>query len=415
MITTIDPSRIRPNSRQILLLSWLDIVSRAIFMYHYEREKGGTPVLDENSKQEMFNKMKERKGEVKTVRKIVGIIALVALIVIAIIGFSGYNYITTALQPMDPESNEKIDVEIPMGSGITLISSLLEEKGIIKDARIFKYYTKFKNESAFQAGSYSLTKSMTMDELIESLKTGRVYREPVFTMTVPEGLTLEQIAEVVEKNTSHSAEKFLEQVTDASYIEQLMVEFPNLLTESILGANIRHALEGYLYPATYPFYEESPTIDEIVNTMLVAMNTIVSEYAPILEEREMTVHELLTFASLLEEEATAQTDRETIASVFYNRMDIAMPLQTDPTVLYALGSHKERVLYEDLEVDNPYNTYQNVGLPPGPIAGAGKTSIEATLNPSETNYLYFLADKEGTNHFAKSYDEHLANIEKYLR
>lgn len=247
------------------------------------------------------------------------------------------------------------------------------------------------------------------------LKTGRVYREPVFTMTVPEGLTLEQIAEIVEKNTSHSAEKFMEQVTDASYIEQLMAEFPNLLTESILGANIRHPLEGYLYPATYPFYEENPTIDEIINTMLVAMNTIVSEYTPVLEEREMTVHELLTFASLLEEEATAQTDRETIASVFYNRMDIAMPLQTDPTVLYALGSHKDRVLYEDLEVDNPYNTYQNVGLPPGPIAGAGKTSIEATLNPSKTDYLYFLADKEGTNHFAKSYDDHLANIEKYLR
>ncbi|MGN7476735.1 endolytic transglycosylase MltG [Solibacillus silvestris] len=372
-------------------------------------------MLDENSKQEMFNKMKERKGEVKTVRKIVGLIALVALIVIAVAGYSGYNYVKSALQPMDPESNEKIDVEIPMGSGITLISSILEEKGIIKDARIFKYYTKFKNESEFQAGDYSLTQSMTLDEIIESLKTGRVYREPVFTITVPEGLTLEQIAEIVQKNTSHRAEDFMKKVTDASYIEQLMSEYPDLLTENILNENIRHALEGYLYPATYPFYEEKPSIDEIVNTMLSATNTIVSEYTPILEDREMTVHELLTFASLLEEEATAQTDRETIASVFYNRMGIDMPLQTDPTVLYALGSHKDRVLYEDLEIDNPYNTYVNVGLPPGPIAGAGKTSIEAALNPSQTDYLYFLADKEGTNHFAKSYDEHLANIEKYLR
>jgi UPF0755 protein len=145
------------------------------------------------------------------------------------------------------------------------------------------------------------------------------------------------------------------------------------------------------------------------------MNNIVSEYTAVLAENETSVHELLTFASLLEEEATAQTDRETIASVFYNRMDIGMPLQTDPTVLYAIGSHKDRVLYEDLEIQNPYNTYVNTGLPPGPIAGAGKTSIDASLNPSQTDYLYFLADKEGTNHFAKSYDEHLANIEKYLR
>ncbi|MEK3766497.1 endolytic transglycosylase MltG [Solibacillus sp. FSL K6-4121] len=363
----------------------------------------------------MFNKMNERKGEVKTVRKIVGIIALVVLIIIAIAGYSGYNYVTSALEPMDPESNKQIEVEIPMGSGITLISSILEDKGIIKDARIFKYYTKFKNESAFQAGDYSLTQSMTLDEIIESLKTGRVYREPAFTMTIPEGLTLEQVASVIQKNTSHKAEDFMKKVTDVAYVEQLMTEYPDLLTENILNENIRHALEGYLYPATYPFYEENPSIEEIVKTMLTSMNTIVSEYTPILEEREMTVHELLTFASLLEEEATAQTDRETIASVFYNRMDIDMPLQTDPTVLYALGSHKDRVLYEDLEVDNPYNTYQNVGLPPGPIAGAGKTSIEAALNPSQTDYLYFLADKEGTNHFAKSYDEHLANIEKYLR
>lgn len=384
-------------------------------MYHNEREKGGTPVLNENSKQEMFKKMKERKGEVKTVRKIVGIIALVVLIVIAIAGYSSYSYITSALEPVDPESNKKIEVEIPMGSGITSISSILEQKGIIKDASIFKYYTKFKNESDFQAGNYSLTQSMTLDEIIESLKTGRVYREPVFTMTVPEGLTLEQIANVIEKNTSHSAEKFMERVTNQSFIEQMMTEYPELLTEDILNENVRYALEGYLYPATYPFYEKDPTLDDIIKTMLTSMNTIVSEYTTVLAEKEMSVHEFLTFASLLEEEATAQTDRETIASVFYNRMNINMPLQTDPTVLYALGTHKDRVLYEDLEVKNPYNTYVNVGLPPGPIAGAGKTSIEATLNPTETEYLYFLADKEGTNHFAKSYDEHLANIKKYLR
>ncbi len=372
-------------------------------------------MLDEEKKQEMFKKMKEKKGEIRTVRRVVSIIAVVALVVLVIIGVSGYNYISSALEPVDPESNDIIAVEIPMGSGITVISSILEKNEIIKDAKIFKYYTKFKNESEFQAGNYSLTKSMTLDEIIESLKTGRVYREPVFTMTVPEGLTLDQIAKIVEKNTSHSAEKFMAKATDQTFIKQMMAEYPELLTEDILKENVRYALEGYLYPATYPFFEENPTIEEIIETMLDATNTIVSDFKVVLEEKQMTVHELLTFASLLEEEATAQTDRETIASVFFNRIAVNMPLQTDPTVLYALGSHKERVLYEDLEVENPYNTYQNVGLPPGPIAGSGKVSIEAALNPSQTDYLYFLADKEGTNHFAKSYDEHLVNIEKYLK
>lgn len=149
-------------------------------------------MLEEEKKQQMFKKMKERKGEVRTVRRIVAIIALVALIILAVVGYTGYNYVTSALQPVDPESNDIIEVEIPMGSGITLISSILEKNGIIKNAKIFKYYTKFKNESEFQAGNYSLTKSMTLDEIIESLKTGRVYREPVFTMTIPEGLTLDR-------------------------------------------------------------------------------------------------------------------------------------------------------------------------------------------------------------------------------
>ncbi|MEG0471236.1 MAG: endolytic transglycosylase MltG [Solibacillus sp.] len=372
-------------------------------------------MINDDQKQEMFKKMKDRKGEIKIVRKIVLVVALIALILVSIGGYSAYSYISSALKPVNPESDKKIEIEIPMGSGITLISKILEDNKIVQDARIFKYYTKFKNESEFQAGNYSLTQSMTLDEIIESLKTGKVYREPVFAMTIPEGLTLEQVSKIVEKNTQHKAADFMKKVTDEAYIKQLMTDYPELLTEAILGENVRFALEGYLYPATYSFFEENPSLDQIIKKMLSTTDAVVSEFKTVLLEKEMSVHELLTFASLLEEEATAKTDRETIASVFYNRMAIDMMLQTDPTVLYALGSHKDRVLYEDLEVENAYNTYKNVGLPPGPIAGAGKSSIEATLNPSQTDYLYFLADKEGTNHFAKTYEEHLVNIDKYLR
>lgn len=362
-----------------------------------------------------YEKMKKRKSEVKIVRRIVLMITLVIVLVGAIGGFSAYSYITSALEPVNPESAEQISIEIPMGSGVTLISTILEENGIVKNAQIFKYYAKFKNESQFQAGNYTMTQAMTLDEIIESLKTGKVYREPVFTMTIPEGLTLEQMAAIVEKNTTYTAQEFMTRVTERAFIDEMMVEFPDLLTDAIFDSNIRYALEGYLFPATYSYFEENPALDDIIRDMLKATNSLLAELGVEAGTGDFDVHELLTFASLLEEEATAQTDRETIASVFYNRLNIDMPLQTDPTVLYALGSHKDRVLYADLEVENAYNTYKNKGLPPGPIAGAGKMSIEAALNPTKTEYFYFLADKEGINHFAKTYDEHLANIEKYLR
>jgi len=376
---------------------------------------GGKPVDNGSKKQEMFSKMQERKSEVKIVRKIVAIIAIVFVLLLVIVGFLGYNYVKSALKPVDPDSTKTIAVEVPIGSSLSSISALLEKKGVIKDARVFKYYAKFKNESQFQAGNYDLTKAMTLDELIKSLKTGKVYRKPVFTMTIPEGLTLEQIGNIVEKKTPYTQKEFMDLVTSDAFVQQMMVNYPELVTDAVLADNIRYDLEGYLFPATYSYFEEKPSLESIVEEMIGAMDKVVKNYSDLLAEKQMSVHQLVTFASLLEEEATAQTDRETIASVFYNRLDQGMPLQTDPTVLYALGSHKNRVLYEDLEVENAYNTYKNKGLPPGPIAGAGKSSIEAALNPSSTNYLYFLADKEGVNHFSKTYDEHLQKVEKYLR
>ncbi|MCL1694965.1 MULTISPECIES: endolytic transglycosylase MltG [unclassified Lysinibacillus] len=368
-----------------------------------------------SKKQEMFSKMQERKSEVKIVRKIVAIVAIAFVLIAGIVGLFGYNYVKSALKPVDPDATKTIAVEVPIGSTLSSISTLLEDKGVIKNARVFKYYAKFKNESQFQAGNYALTQAMTLDELIESLKTGKVYRKPVFTMTVPEGLTLEQIGKVVEKKTPYTQKEFMDLVTSNAFVQQMKAKYPELVTDAVLADNVRYDLEGYLFPATYSYFEEKPSLESIVDEMVGAMDKVVKDYRDVLTEKKMSVHQLLTFASLLEREATAQTDRETIASVFYNRIEKGMPLQTDPTVLYALGSHKDRVLYKDLEVDNAYNTYKNKGLPPGPIAGAGKTSIEAVLNPSTTDYFYFLADKKGINHFSKTYDEHLQKVDKYLK
>src|SRR5690606_13665180 len=161
-----------------------------------------------------------------------------------------------------------------------------------------------------------------------------------------------------------------------------------------------------------PFYEEKPSIESIVETMLEQTDKVLAKYVGELEGNQYldSTHKLLTMASLIEEEATEQTDREQISSVFYDRLDEGMPLQTDPTVLYALGEHKDRVLYEHLEVNSPYYTYQVKGLTPGPIANAGESSLEAALNPDETDYLYFLATPTGEVLFSKTLDEH--NVKK---
>ena len=211
-------------------------------------DRGGKPVENETKKEIMFNRMKEKKKEVKIVRRIVLAIVLIVLIGGGIAAYSGYNYVKSALQPMDENSEKVITITVEIGSNLDSIATLLEKNEIIKDARIFKYYAKFNNESDFQAGDYGLTQAMTLDELIESLKTGKVYREPVFTMTVPEGLTLGQIAAVVEKRTAHSAEDFLELVKDPVFIDEMINKYPTLLTEEVKGENVRYAFEGYLYP-----------------------------------------------------------------------------------------------------------------------------------------------------------------------
>lgn len=355
-----------------------------------------------------------RKKEARTVRKVVTFTAIAFFSIGLLISAILYFYVKGGLKAYDAKDDSEITVEIPIGSGLTLISKKLEEAGVIKDARIFKYYAKFNNESQFQAGTYQLTKSMTPDELIESLKTGKVYRKPIFTMTIPEGLTIEQIGEIVEKNTEITKDEFVDYVNKPETVDHLMELYPNIVTEEVKNEQIRTPLEGYLFPATYPFYEENPSVEDIVLTMMEGTAMNVTPYLDYLESNDKTVHWLLTFASLLEREATATADRESIASVFYNRLEADMPLQTDPTVLYALGEHKDRVLYKDLEIDNPYNTYQNKGLPPGPIAAPGRSSIEAVTDPADTNYLYFLADKDGNNHFTDSYEQHLINRDKYI-
>jgi UPF0755 protein len=372
---------------------------------------------DNESKKDLYKKnLQERHREAKTIRKIVFIVFIVILVVLSGIIGGGYLYIKSALEPVDPTNKEPIEVTIPIGSSPTAIARILEENDIVKHAKVFRYYTKFKNESGFQAGEYTFNQSMNFDQIIESLKSGILMGEPAFKLVIPEGKQLEEIATIIAEQTGYTKEEIMEKVDDPTYVKDLISRFPNTLSEEILNKDIKHPLEGYLFPATYPFYEKKPSIESIVETMLEQTDKILVKYVGLLEGNNYidSTHKLLTMASLIEEEATAQTDREQISSVFYNRLDDGMPLQTDPTVLYALGEHKKRVLYDHLEVNSPYNTYKNQGLTPGPIANAGESSLSAALNPAETDYLYFLAAPTGEVYYSKTLDEHNAKKAQYI-
>ncbi len=367
-----------------------------------------------SNENKLTNKLLEKQSEAKIVRRIVLIIFIITLLILSGIVGGGYLYIKSALQPVNPESTKQVEVSIPIGSSPTKIANILEENGIVKNAKIFRYYTKFKNESGFQAGEYKLTPSMTFEEIIASLKTGKIIEEVKFTLTIPEGKQLVQIAKIIGEKTNQGEEEVFNKFNDEKFIAELMKLYPSVLTNEILHEDILYPLEGYLFPATYPFYKENPTIEDIVKTMLDKTEEILIKYQGLADEKDMSPHQLLTMASLIEEEATAQTDRQKISSVFYNRINIDMPLQTDPTVIYALGEHVDRVLYDHLEIDSPYNTYKVRGLPPGPIANAGEMSIEAALNPSETDYLYFLATSTGEVIFTRTLKEHNREKAKHI-
>lgn len=364
------------------------------------------------SKKTFEKKLQEKRDQAKKVRKIV--LSISAAIVVAIAAAAGgaFFYIKSALEPMDLTNEEPIHINIPRGSTVSDIAEILESKELIKNSRIFRYYVRFQNVSGFQAGDFNLKKSMGTAEIIDKLTKGE--NEVAFQLIVPEGRQLDQIADTIAENTDYSIDEIMKTLDNREFINELKEKYPETITDEIFNKNIKHPLEGYLYPATYPFYNPKASLKDIITRMVSETDKQVKNYKAIMDERKMSVHQTLTMASLIEEEATAKADRQKISSVFYNRLQQDMPLQTDPTVLYALGEHKERVVYKDLEVNSPFNTYKNKGLTPGPIANAGTTSWEAALNPENTDFVYFLAKKDGEVVFTKTLEEHNAAKEKFI-
>lgn len=367
-----------------------------------EKKKEKLQHQTQSNQEEQFEDEEARSSffGLKVVLITLGVIFLLGA---SVAGIGGY-YIYSSLQPMDPESEELIQVNVPMGSSGAKIASILKEHQLIKDEKIFYYYIRYKGASGFQAGEYYLSPASSPDEIIEQLKDGRVYVDSV-RFTIAEGLSVEQIARHLEKEGLVNAERFLQVVNEGDFSQ---FSFLHDIPES---ADRKYRLEGFLFPETYDV-AKGATEEEIISLMLRQFEKeLKEEWLAELDKRGMSLYDAVNLASIVEREAVLDEERKTIAGVFTNRLNDDWLLQSCATVQFVLGKQRDRLLFEDLEVESPYNTYINPGLPPSPIANPGRASLEAVIYPEEHDYYFFVTKKDGSgaHHFAKTYEEHLSN------
>lgn len=364
-------------------------------------------------KQEEYRRKASREKENRMVSKIVTIVVVALLIMGTILAFSIYRYVSSGLKPLDANNSEKVAVEIPQGSSNKAIGEILEKDNVIKSGMIFNYYTKFNNLTGFQAGKYNLSPDMTLDEISEALVNGTGGAADV-KLTIPEGYDVDQIGDAIEKNLKIKKKDFLALMENDEFFEELHKKYPQLLDSAAEAEGVRYRLEGYLFPATYDYYQGTD-LETFVTSMVDKTNSVMSPYYQTITDKGLTVQHVLTLASLVEKEGNNESDRRKIAQVFFNRLAVDMPIQSDISILYALGEHKELVTYKDLEVDSPYNLYTNRGYGPGPFDNPSEQSIKAVLNPQSNDYYYFVADvSTGQVYYAQTLEEHNALVEEHV-
>lgn len=374
-----------------------------------EEHKKHSLISDTDTKRDI------RKKETSIIKKIMKYFMIALLVIVLVGGFFTWNYIKGETQPVDTAQTELVAFEIEQGASVKEVSKALEKEGIIRNSKLFNFYLKFKNVSGFKSGLYHVSKSMTLDEIIAELSgQGKDKDQNATKVLIREGEQLTDIAKEVEKSTKYSAEDFMAKVQDEDFLRYLVQKFPKLLTQSYNGYQVKYVLEGYLFPATYDM-NDSKTLQMLITEMVAKTDEVMSKYYDKILASDYTLQEIMALASLIEKEGTKLEDRKKISSVFHNRIKENMKLQTDVSVQYALGEHKEALSLEDLEVDSPYNLYQNYGVGPGPYNSPSEDSIVAALEPEKTDYLYFLADiKTKEIYYAKTYEEHLELKAKYI-
>lgn len=374
-----------------------------------EEHKKHSLISDTDTKRDI------RKKETSIIKKIMKYFMIALLVIVLVGGFFTWNYIKGETQPVDTAQTELVSFEIEQGASVKEVSKALEEEGIIRNSKLFNFYLKFKNVSGFKSGLYHVSKSMTLDEIIAELSgQGKDKDQNATKVLIREGEQLTDIAKEVEKSTKYSAEDFMAKVQDEDFLRYLVQKFPKLLTQSYNGYQVKYVLEGYLFPATYDM-NDSKTLQMLITEMVAKTDEVMSKYYDKILASDYTLQEIMALASLIEKEGTKLEDRKKISSVFHNRIKENMKLQTDVSVQYALGEHKETLSLSDLEVDSPYNLYQNYGVGPGPYNSPSEDAIVAAMEPEKTDYLYFLADiKTKEIYYAKTYEEHLELKAKYI-
>ena len=343
-------------------------------------------------------------------------------------GYFGYQYVQSSLQPVDASSKQYVTVQIPEGANVQTIGSTLEKSGLIKHGVIFAFYAKYKNYSDLKSGYYNLQKSMSTEDIIHELQKGGTAeaQEPALAnLTIPEGYTIDQIAQAVGQLQGDfkeplTADAFLAKVQDENFISQEVAKYPSLL-ESLptKESGVRYRLEGFLFPATYSI-KESTTIESLIDEMLAAMDKTLTPHYSAIKSKNLTVNELLTIASLVEKEGAKTEDRKMIAGVFYNRLNLGMPLQSNIAILYAEGKLGQKIsLADDTQIDttinSPYNVYTNQGLMPGPVDSPSADAIESSINQTKSDNLFFVADvTDGKVYFATNKADHDQNVAQHI-
>lgn len=351
----------------------------------------------------------EKQGR-KLKKKFKIILVLVAILLIGIATLLGtYCYFKS------PVSNDKKEVSIVIENGSTIsdIATLLKKEGLIKNENFFKLYVKLKKVSNVYAAKYYFSPSMNLDEIINTLNEGG-YNENEISITFKEGINMRGIAKLIKENTSNSEDDVYKKLKDEKYLNSIIEKYW-FLTDDIKNSKIYYSLEGYLFPDTYRFNSKDVTVEEIFNKMLDQMEKELNKYKKQIENSKYSVHELITLASITQSEGYNEDDFKNIASVFYNRLKTGMALGSCITSYYGVKKDMtDELLQKDIDASNPYNTRGNnpVSFPVGPISMPGAKALDATLNPIETSYYFFVSDKNNKLYFTKTLNEHERMITK---
>ena len=339
-----------------------------------------------------------REPEVKHLPpKLVPTLMAIIFIVLLLLGWQVLS--RNQFLPVNPGDKSRIELRIPPNSTAVQVAHILKENDLIRSERAFLNYCRDeKLDVQLKAGLYSLSRGQSVQDISQQLATGETVQN---NFTIPEGYTLQQIGTLLVERKIISQEDWQKALLD-NYKYDFLPE----------QANATY-LEGYLFPDTYEITEDI-TAHEIIDQMLSNFASHWDrEFAEMARARGKGIRETIIVASLVEKEAKSPAERKRIAGVIYNRLAIGMPLQIDATILYSLGEHKEKISYQDLKVNSPYNTYLHTGLPIGPIACPGTASMQAALNPEKHVYYYYVSRGDGTHYFSKTYAEHQSAITKF--